>query len=70
MPEIPIIEQLPTTWKVSFPDGREQEFGSMKSAIEAAQKESEVIRFIPWQKTERAPYTGSIEHDPMYIRKV
>ena len=67
---LPQIEQLATTWKVTFPDDREEEYGSLKSAIEDCLVYSDIIKFIPWQKVERAPYTGSIEHDPMYIRKV
>lgn len=61
---LPLIEQLPTTWRVTFPDGNTKECGSLKTALEDAFQYSNTITFIPWQKVERAPYSGSIEHDP------
>jgi len=67
--EIPVIEEIATAWKVSFPDGREVEYGSLVTAVREAQIESDIIRFLPFQKIERAPYTGSIEHDAMYKRR-
>ena len=70
MSDIPIIEQLPTTWKVSFPDDTEKEFGSLKPAIEACFLYSDTITFIPWARPERANYTWSIEKDSLYKTRI
>lgn len=61
--EYPTVRQLPTTWKVTFIDGQEIEFGTLRAAVEAAQEVSDTITFIPWERTEKAPYTGSLSND-------